>query len=109
MINTNKQVVEALNGNVFLVKGNTIKTPPLSDGCLKGVMRTQLLNMVKDLPDFELNEASISPFELQKADELFITNVIVGIQPVSKYRKKHFNTEVAKSLVQKLNIKIRLN
>ena len=109
LLNTNKQVVEALNGNVFLVKGNTIKTPPLSDGCLKGVMRTQLLNMVKDLSDFELNEASISPFELQKADELFITNVIVGIQPVSKYRKKHFNTEVAKSLVQKLNIKIRLN
>lgn len=109
LLNTNKQVVEALNGNIFLVKGNTIKTPPLNDGCLKGVMRTQLLNMVKDLPDFELIEASISPFELQKADELFVTNVIVGIQPVSKYRKKRFSAEVAKSLVQKLNIKIRLN
>ena len=108
LLNTNKQVVEALNGNIFLVKGNTIKTPPLSDGCLKGVMRTQLLNIIKDLPEYELLEVSISPFELQKADELFVTNVVVGIQSISKYRKKHFNTEVAKSLVQKLNVKIRL-
>lgn len=109
VLNTNKQVVEALNGNVFLVKGNTIKTPPLTDGCLKGVMRSQLIEIIKKLPEYELVEDSISPFELQKADEIFITNVIVGIQPVSKYRKKTFAKEIAKSLLQKLNVKIRLN
>ncbi|MBU2949283.1 aminotransferase class IV [Tamlana agarivorans] len=109
LLNTNKQVVEALNGNVFLVKGNTIKTPPLTDGCLKGVMRTQLIELIKAVPEYELVEDSISPFELQKADEMFITNVMVGIQPVSKYRKKSFTNEVSKSLLQKLNVKIRLN
>lgn len=109
LLNTNKQVVESLNGNIFLVKGNTIKTPPLTDGCLKGVMRTQLINIINTLPDFELVEDSISPFELQKADELFVTNVIVGIQSISKYRKKIFGNEVAKCLLQKLNVKIRLS
>jgi len=108
LLNTNKQVVEALNGNVFLVKGNTIKTSPLSDGCLKGVMRTQLINIIKALPEYELEEDSISPFEIQKADEMFITNVITGIQPVSKYRKKVFGNAVSKLLLQKLNVKIRL-
>ena len=108
LLNTNKHVIESLNGNIFLVKGQTIKTPPLIDGCLKGVMRTQLINIINTLPDFELLEDSISPFELQKADELFVTNVIMGIQPISKYRKKMFNNEVAKSLLQKLNVKIRL-
>lgn len=109
LINTNKHVVEALNGNLFLVKGNIIKTPPLSDGCLKGVMRTQILKFIKkQLKDFELEEASISPFELQKADELFITNVIVGIQPISKYRKKEFSNEVAKILIDKINVAVRL-
>ncbi|WP_339893659.1 aminotransferase class IV [uncultured Algibacter sp.] len=108
LLNTNKQVVEALNGNVFLVKGNTIKTSPLSDGCLKGVMRTQLINIIKVLPEYELVEDSISPFEIQKADEMFITNVITGIQPVSKYRKKVFGNDVSKLLLQKLNVKIRL-
>ena len=108
ILNTQKQVIEALNGNVFLVKGNSIKTPPLSDGCIKGVMRKQIIDIVKLMPDFVLEEASISPFELQKADELFITNVITGIQPVSKYRKKEYNSVVAQNLLGKLNVKVRL-
>ena len=109
LLNTDKKVIEALNGNVFLVKGHVIKTPPISDGCLKGVMRTQLINIIKALPEYELVEDSVSPFELQKADEMFITNVIIGIQPVNKYRKKVFTNEVSKILLQKLNVKIRLN
>ena len=108
LLNTNKNIVEAINGNVFLVKGRTIKTAPLSDGCLKGVMRTQLINIIEALPEYDLVEASISPFEIQKAEELFITNVIVGIQPVSKYRKKVFTNTVSKLLLQKLNVRIRL-
>ena len=109
LINTNKSVVEALNGNVFLVKGNTIKTPPLSDGCLKGIIRKQLIEIINLMEEYTLEEASISPFEIQKADEMFITNVITGIQPVSKYRKKQFATDVAKALLQKLNVKVRLS
>lgn len=109
ILNTDKQVIEALNGNVFLVKGNTIKTPPISNGCLKGVMRKQLIDIIKTIPEYELFEESISSFELQKADEIFITNVIIGIQPVTKYRKKSFNNDISKLLIAKLNIKIRLN
>ena len=109
LLNTNKQVVEALNGNVFLVKGSTIKTPPLEDGCLKGIMRKQLIDIIKTLGDsYTLEEVSISPFELQQADELFITNVITGIQPITKYRKKAYDTAVSKLLLGKLNVKIRL-
>lgn len=109
ILNTDKQVIEALNGNVFLVKGKTIKTPPINNGCLKGVMRKQLIDIIKTIPEYEILEESISPFELQKADEIFITNVIVGIQTVTKYRKKSFNNEVSKLLINKLNIKIRLS
>ena len=108
LINTNKSVVEALNGNLFLVKGTTIKTPPLSDGCLKGILRKQIMEIIKLLPDYTLEETSISPFELQKADELFTTNVIKGIQSITKYRKKEFKNDVAKMLLQKLNVKVRL-
>ena len=108
LLNTSKSVVEALNGTIFLVKGSVIKTPPLADGCLKGIMRQQIINVIELLPDFTLEETSISHFELQKADELFITNVIQGIQPITKYRKKTFATEVSKMLLQKVNVKIRL-
>ena len=108
LVNEKKSVVEALNGNLFVVKGNKIKTPPLTDGALNGITRKQLINIIKKLQEYTFEEASVSPFELQKADELFITNVIVGIQPISKYRKKEFKNVVAKDLLAKLNAKARL-
>lgn len=108
LLNERKTVVEALNGNIFLVVGNTIKTPPLTEGALNGIIRKQLISIIKTLEKFSLEEVAISPFELQKADELFITNVIVGIQPVTKYRKKEYGVEVGKELLNKLNVKARL-
>lgn len=108
LLNENKQVVEGLNGNVFLVKGYKIKTPPLSDGCLNGIVRKQIISILGHMPDYILEETSISPFELQKADELFLTNTIMGIQPITKYRKKEFGHQVAKELLAKLNAKARL-
>lgn len=108
LVNTNKNVIEALNGNLFLVKGDRIKTPPLADGCLKGIMRKQILQLLLEDLNYITEEASISPFELQKADELFITNVIQGIVPITQYRKKTYKSDFAKELVKKLNVKIRL-
>lgn len=109
LLNEQKMIVEALNGNLFLVFGKTIKTPPITDGCLRGVFRKQLIDLIKQLSEYTLVEETISPFELQKADELFITNVISGIQPVTKYRKKIYANDVAKDLINKLNVKIRFS
>ncbi|MDX1286383.1 MAG: aminotransferase class IV [Draconibacterium sp.] len=103
LLNTNKQVVEALNGNIFIVKGNELKTPPLEDGCLKGVMRKQIMDIAKEMKDITLKESSISPFELQKVDEMFITNTISGIISVKQYRKKTYVTSISKKLLEKLN------
>jgi branched-chain amino acid aminotransferase len=108
LVNNEKNIAEALQGNLFLVKGNHIKTPPLSDGCLRGVVRKQLISILGLMDEYTFEEASISPFELQKADELFITNTIMGIQPITKYRKKEFKIETAAALLKKLNVKVRL-
>jgi branched-chain amino acid aminotransferase len=91
------------------VVDNVIKTPPLKDGCLKGITRGKILEIIKKMPEYKIEEASISPFELQKADEMFISNVIMGIQPVKKYRKKEFTSEVAKTLLGRLNTLARLS
>lgn len=103
LLNDSKNVVEALQGNVFMLKGNTLITPPVSEGCLNGVMRKQILALARKIENLEVVEEVISPFDLQKSDELFITNVIKGIQPVTKYRKKEFTTILSTILVQKLN------
>lgn len=106
LLNNEKNIVEALNGNIFMLTGKTLITPPIADGCLNGILRKQVLNLAKTNPEFVFLEQSVSPFDLQKADELFVTNVISGIQPITKYRKKEYKTDFASVLVNQLNTNI---
>ena len=103
LLNDKKNVVEAIAGNLFMLTGNKLITPPISEGCLNGIMRKQIIKLIKDFPEIEFSEAIISPFDLQKADELFVTNVIQGIQPITKYRKKEFKTIFSVQLLDKIN------
>lgn len=103
LLNEEKSVVESLQGNLFLRTGNTVITPPLSEGCLNGIMRKQLLRILAKNENYNVLEQAISPFELQKADELFVTNVISGIQSVQLYRKKVYTNTLAQFLVTQLN------
>lgn len=102
LLNDSKNVIEALNGNLFMLKDGKLTTPPISEGCLNGIMRKQILSIVKKM-NVEVVEEIISPFDLQKADELFVTNVIQGIQSVTKYRKKDFTNEFATKIINELN------
>lgn len=108
LLNEEKSVIEALNGNIFMLKDGVLSTPPIAYGCMNGIMRKQILALAKTIETIEVRETTISPFDLQKADELFITNVIKGIQPITKYRKKEFETNLSNLLLTKLNTKIRL-
>jgi len=108
LLNGNKQVIGATSGNLFLVKGMEIKTAPLSAGATNSVIRKKLLEMMASLDSYKVIEEPISPFELQKADELFILNTEKGIQPITQYRKKKFELTVAKELLGKLNAHARL-
>jgi branched-chain amino acid aminotransferase len=109
LLNDTKNVVEAIQGNIFMVVGHKLITPPVSEGCLNGVMRKQVLSLAKKIHSLEVVEEIISPFDLQKADELFVTNVIKGIQSITKYRKKEFNDVIASELLLKLNNFITAN
>lgn len=109
LLNDAKNIVEAIQSNVFMLVGNKLITPPVSEGCLNGVMRKQVLKLAKTMGTLEVVEEVISPFELQKAEELFVTNVIKGIQPITKYRKKTFKTALAVELNKKLNELVNLS
>jgi len=104
LLNERKGVVEATNASLFLVKGTVIKTPPLTEGCLKGIAREKVISVITSSNNYTLEEAIISPFEIQKADEVFITNSIIGIQPITNYRKKEFSTDISKKLAMSFNI-----
>lgn len=108
LLNGAKSVVATIYGNLFLVNGNRVKTPPVQDGCRNGIMRKTLVEIIQGTDSLELHEESISPFELQKANELFVVNVKHGILPITQYRKKKYSAEVAGQLLGKLNAHVRL-
>jgi branched-chain amino acid aminotransferase len=108
LLNEQKAVIEGISGNVFMVnKAGELVTPPLSDGCLKGVMRKQIIELAQE-QGYTVKEESFNPFALQKAQELFFTNVIRGLRWTGQYRKKSYQNTVAQDLTKKLNARILL-
>lgn len=107
MVNDKKMLVEANAANVFVLTGNVLKTAPLEDGPLRGVFRKNIIAWAKEV-DLEIKEESINPFELQKADEIWLTNTIYGIQWVETYRKRTYVGSKAKQLIESLNRKLNV-
>ena len=52
LINENKGVVEVTNANIFILKGNVVKTPAYTEGCIKGVIRTKVIEIITKNEDF---------------------------------------------------------
>jgi len=104
LINENKGVVEVANGNIFILIGKTVKTPALTEGCIKGIIRKKVIEIIHKNPEYTIEETTISPFEIQKADEVFITNAIIGIQPVTQFKKKSFDTAFSEKITQSLHL-----
>ena len=106
LVNHRKEMAEGLHGNLFLRKGDQIKTPPLESGCRAGILRAYLLKQGLAENSFELVEAAISPFELQQADELFLLDIAHGVQPITRYRKATYSQQAASLVRDILNAMI---
>ena len=103
LLNENKLVTEFLNGNIFLVSDNVVKTPPINSGCLNGVMRNKIIELINKIPLFEILEKDFSAYEIISSQEVWVSNSISGIIPVSQYRNKQFGSSVAKKVIDFLN------
>jgi branched-chain amino acid aminotransferase len=73
LLNESGQIAECTSANVFLVRGGEVVTPPLSSGCLPGVTRDVLREVVPGA-GFELLEENLTPEDLSSAAEVFISS-----------------------------------
>lgn len=103
LLNERKHICEAISGNIFLIFGSKVVTPPLTEGCLKGIIRKKVIEICSKSQSLAFEERPISPFEIKKADEAFITNSIIGIQSITKYRKKTFEKEQTLKISKQLH------
>lgn len=102
-LNPDKRIARTLLGIPFLIQGNSIKTPKISEGGIRSVTRNHLCQILEKSSEFTLEEAEIFPFELQKTDELFVLKESEGIISIHQNRKKMYETEKTKEIFQLLN------
>ena len=102
LLNTASNVADGSISNVFMVKDHQIFTPPVSDGALPGVVRAILLEEFSS--DFSIIEKSINPNELKQADEIFLTNALMGIKSVHRLDNTDYP---ASSIANTLSVLLR--
>jgi branched-chain amino acid aminotransferase len=91
--NQHGRITESVIANVFVIKKGQIVTPPLSEGCVAGVMRRHLLHTVPGII-----EQPITISDLEAADEVFLTNAIRGIRWVGVLGNKRFDNSMTRQL-----------
>ena len=83
LINERGFLMEGSRTNIFMVRDKKLYTPSLACGCLKGITCQKVLKIVKDV-GLSSSARKISPEELFRADEVFVTNSLLGIMPVTR-------------------------
>ena len=93
VLNTAGSIADSTIANLFLIKGGTIITPSLEEGCVNGVMRRHLLTELP-MAGWKTLEMPVSVNEIKNADEIFLTNAINGIRWVKQFRDNvYVNTQ----------------
>ncbi|MCW8827279.1 MAG: aminodeoxychorismate lyase [Gammaproteobacteria bacterium] len=91
MLNIQGYVVEGTLSNLFIVKDGLLITPDLNRCGVEGVMRQHILKLAATI-GIESKCSLLSQEEIIEADELFITNSLLGIRPVGLLESKGFET-----------------
>ena len=100
-------LAEATGSNLFLVRGNEVITPDLSNGGVAGVMRDVVLSTSKEI-GLEPKVGLLKFEDVMAADECFLTNAARGIQWVGGVEKKRFFKKKSEKLTEHLNLKFGL-
>lgn len=91
--NTAGHIIESTIANIFWVEGDKIFTPPLTEGCVAGVMRRHLLQLVPDIAEMPLTSE-----RLLMADEVFVTNAIRGVRWIGAIEDKKYGSAYARKV-----------
>jgi branched-chain amino acid aminotransferase len=106
VVNQYGRIADATIANIFSVKDGTIYTPPLSEGCVAGVMRRFLLVDIA-AEGYTMKESQFQLNDLLEADELLLTNAVQGIRWVRQFRNKTYINNTGLELMREVNKKIR--
>jgi len=102
LINDAGNIIEAISSNIFVIKNGVLYTSPITEGCVDGVMRKQILEIAKQ-HKLLVFEQSLTVHTLTNGDEVFLTNAIKGVQWVGQFKNKFYTNRTAVFFTEKLN------
>jgi branched-chain amino acid aminotransferase len=105
MFNLKGTLAEAINSNVFLVSGDTIVTPALTNGGVNGVMRRYLISQLEK--SHRIVQADVLMKDIDEADEIFVTNAVRGIQSIAVVGSVVYSDQVTREIFKKVNESVR--
>lgn len=88
-LNEKGKISEGCTTNVFMVIKNKIMTPKIESGLLPGILRGWIIK------NFDVKEVEIDKELLLSAEEIFLTNSLVGIIKVSELEGRSFSNNVS--------------
>ena len=100
LLNARGHIADATIANIFIIKNGLIKTPPIGDGPVAGVMRRFVIEQLRK-HEYEVEEGSITPQELAEASEVFLTNAIYGMRWVKQLGESHYANDLVPVLFKK--------
>jgi branched-chain amino acid aminotransferase len=101
MLNSRGNVCEASSSNLFMVQKGVLFTPALSQGCVAGTKRRELLEILPSL-GFQVEETIITKDMIFEMEEIFLTNAIRPIRPVICIDNTYYARELTGMLVRLL-------
>jgi len=103
ILNEKGHICEATSSNVFAVKGNMVMTPPLTEGCVSGILRNQIKKIAEENKLLFI-EKPFTSHTLIDADEVFITNTIQGPQWIRQFQSKIYEKKkITQLFIETLN------
>ncbi|GAB63958.1 MAG: branched-chain-amino-acid transaminase [Candidatus Jettenia sp.] len=81
MLNKDGYVAECAGDNIFIVKNNTLLTPPENAGILIGITRNIVMELATEI-GIQVKEELMTRYDLYIADECFLTGTAAEIIPV---------------------------
>ncbi|MBN1415053.1 MAG: aminotransferase class IV [Bacteroidales bacterium] len=103
LINKKGHLVESGSSNLFILKNGHILTPGLEEGCIPGIMRQVIISCIHATGKDCIVDVPLSTSDLNAADEVFLTNAIMGIRWVGAFQHKRYYRDYSQQLVHHLN------
>jgi branched-chain amino acid aminotransferase len=101
LFNTKGTLAEAISSNVFLVRGDMIMTPALTNGGVNGVMRRFLIGQLEQR--YRVVQSDVLMKDIDEADEIFLTNAVRGIQSVAVVGSTVYSDTLTRDIHSQLN------